>query len=98
VTTRRAPRSILVVATRRIGDVLLTTPLIRSLARAYPAAAIDVLVYSGTAGALEGNPDCRAVIEIAGRPARGGCATYSTVSPASAAQSPSCQGSSALAA
>jgi heptosyltransferase III len=65
------PRSILVVATRRIGDVLLTTPLIRSLARAWPAAAIDVLAYAGTARVLEGNPDCRAVIEIAERPARG---------------------------
>ena len=71
MTARRAPRSILVVATRRIGDVLLTTPLIRSLARAWPAAAIDVLVYGGTARALEGNPDCRAVIEVAERPARG---------------------------
>jgi len=63
-----APSSILVVATRRIGDVLLTTPLIRSLRHAYPAASIDVLVYAGTAGVLEGNPDCNGVIEVAERP------------------------------
>jgi heptosyltransferase-3 len=69
--TASPPRAILVVATRRIGDVLLTTPLIRSLARAYPAAAIDVLVYRGTASVLAGNPDCRAVIEVGERPAPG---------------------------
>jgi heptosyltransferase-3 len=63
-----APRAILVVATRRIGDVLLATPLIRSLRRAYPSASIDVLVYAGTAAVLEGNPDCSAVIEVAERP------------------------------
>ena len=52
---------ILVVALRRLGDVLLTTPLIRSLKRAYPDAAIDALVFAGTEGILAGNPDlaCR---------------------------------------
>jgi heptosyltransferase III len=65
------PRTILVVATRRIGDVLLVTPLIRSLARAYPSAAIDVLVFAGKAAVLEGNPDCREVIEVAELATRG---------------------------
>lgn len=64
------PASILVVATRRIGDVLLTTPLIRSLRRAYPSAVVDVLVFAGNGGVLEGNPDCNAVIEVAERPGR----------------------------
>lgn len=66
----RAPHSVLVVATRRIGDVLLTTPLIRSLRRAYPFAAIDALVFAGKGSVLEGNPDCSSVIEIAERPSR----------------------------
>ena len=48
---------ILVVTLRRIGDVLLTTPLIRSLRRAWPDAAIDVLVFADTAGIIDGNPD-----------------------------------------
>lgn len=55
---------ILVVALRRLGDVLLTTPLIRSLARAWPEVAIDALVFGGTEGILAGNPDIAAVITI----------------------------------
>jgi len=55
---------ILVVSLRRLGDVLLTTPLIRSLKRAWPDAAIDVLVFDGTAGILKGNPDLAQVIAM----------------------------------
>jgi heptosyltransferase-3 len=62
------PQSVLVVVTRRIGDVLFATPLIRSLKRAWPAAAIDVLVFAGTEGVLAANPDVRRVITVAERP------------------------------
>jgi len=63
------PRArILVVSLRRIGDVLLTTPLIRSLKRAWPGASIDVLVFEGTAGILAGNPDIANVISMPQRP------------------------------
>lgn len=65
------PQRILVVALRRLGDVLLTTPLIRSLKRAYPDAMIDVLVFEGTQGILQGNPDIASVIAM---PERGGIA------------------------
>lgn len=59
---------ILVVALRRIGDVLLTTPLVRSLRRAWPKAQIEMLVFSDTAGILEGNPDIDRVVPMPPRP------------------------------
>ena len=62
------PRTVLVVVTRRIGDVLLATPLIRSLRAAWPAAAIDALVFQGTEGALAGNADLRRVWTVPQRP------------------------------
>ncbi|MBI2317033.1 MAG: glycosyltransferase family 9 protein [Betaproteobacteria bacterium] len=62
------PRQVLVVVTRRIGDVLLATPLIRSLQRAWPQTRIDALVFAGTEGVLAANPDLRRVITIAERP------------------------------
>ena len=58
---------ILIVALRRLGDVLLTTPLIRSLKRAFPDAAIEALVFPGTEGILAGNPDLAGVITIPSR-------------------------------
>jgi heptosyltransferase-3 len=58
---------ILVVTLRRLGDVLLTTPLIRSMRRAWPGATIDVLVFAGTAGIVEGNPDIDRVIAMPAR-------------------------------
>jgi heptosyltransferase-3 len=62
---------ILVVVLRRLGDVLLTTPLIRSLRRGYPDAAIEALVFAGTEGILAGNPDLAGVIAIPQRPGLG---------------------------
>lgn len=59
---------ILVVTLRRIGDVLLTTPLIRSLRRAWPDAKIDVLLFAGTVGIVDGNPDIDEVIAMPARP------------------------------
>lgn len=57
-------RRILVVCTRQIGDVLLTTPLIRAAKRRWPAAAIDVLGFAGTTGMLKGNPDVAEIIDV----------------------------------
>ena len=54
---------ILVIALRRLGDVLLTTPLIRSLRRAWPDAHLEAMVFEDTASILDGNPDLDAVIK-----------------------------------
>lgn len=59
---------VLVIALRRLGDVLLTTPLIRSVKRAFAGASIDALVFDSTGGVLSGNPDVANVISIPARP------------------------------
>ena len=62
------PRRLLVIVTRRIGDVLLATPLIRSLKQAWPDTQIEALVFDGTQGVLLGNPDLHAVHTVPERP------------------------------
>lgn len=62
----RNPR-ILVITLRRIGDVLLTTPLVRTLRRGFPGARLDMLVFAGGEGILAGNPDVDGVLTM--RPA-----------------------------
>jgi heptosyltransferase-3 len=62
---------ILVIVLRRLGDVLLTTPLIRSMRRAWPDATIDALVFADTTGIVSGNPDLNSVIAMPTRPTLG---------------------------
>ena len=59
---------ILVITLRRLGDVLLTTPLIRSLKRGLPGSSVTVLVFRGTEGMLAGNPDVDEVLAASERP------------------------------
>jgi heptosyltransferase-3 len=70
MTPIRLPNNcrVLVVVLRRLGDVLLTTPLIRSVKRAFPTASIEALVFAGTEGILAGNPDLARVIAVPQRP------------------------------
>lgn len=64
-------QSALIICTRRIGDVLLATPVVRSLKHAYPDAAIDMLVFEGTQDIVSANADVRKVWTINERPAIG---------------------------
>lgn len=59
---------ILIIATRQIGDVLCTTPLMRRAREIWPLATIDVLGYEKTMGMLKGNPDINDVIESSEHP------------------------------
>lgn len=65
-----APKRVLVIVTRRIGDVLLATPVLRSLKRAWPQAAVDMLVFAGTEGFVTGNHDVHEIITVPERPRR----------------------------
>ena len=60
-------KRVLVIATRQIGDVLLTTPLVRAVRERWPQAHIDVLGFQGTLGMLAGNADVNACIEAPAR-------------------------------
>jgi heptosyltransferase III len=60
--------AVLVVAGPAHGDVLLATPLISALRRAWPGAVIDVLVYRGQADILAGNPDLDEVLSVSKHP------------------------------
>jgi heptosyltransferase-2 len=55
-------RRILIVRTDRIGDVLLSTPVIKALRQKFPQAYICMLVSPYTKDALEGNPDLDRII------------------------------------
>lgn len=59
---------ILLVTGPAHGDILLATPLLSALRRARPGAVIDVLVYEGQAGILEGNPDPTEVLSASKHP------------------------------
>ncbi|HEY4884976.1 MAG TPA: heptosyltransferase, partial [Myxococcales bacterium] len=51
-------RSVLVVRTDdRVGNALLTIPLVRALQRALPQARVDLLLAAGRARVAEGLPD-----------------------------------------
>ncbi len=64
----KEPKSVLVIATQELGDVLLVTPLLRTLRYSWNKAKIDVLVYSGTGGMLENNLDVDNIISVPRNP------------------------------
>jgi heptosyltransferase-3 len=60
----KVPSNILVIVMQRIGDVLFTTPFIRSLHCAWPDSHIDVLVFDNTKDVITSNRDIRRVITV----------------------------------
>jgi heptosyltransferase-3 len=59
-----SPGRVLVVTLRYLGDALLSTALVHALKRHWPTCTIDVLTFSGTEGAFEGNPDIARVTAV----------------------------------
>jgi lipopolysaccharide heptosyltransferase II len=55
-------RKILVIKLRAVGDVLLSTVVLRSLRAAFPAARIDFMTEPPAVGLLEANPDITGVV------------------------------------
>lgn len=53
---------ILIIATRQIGDTLITTPLIKRTYELWPKAQIDFLGFHNATGILEGNPYLNKII------------------------------------
>ncbi|MGC1854159.1 MAG: glycosyltransferase family 9 protein [Candidatus Aquirickettsiella sp.] len=62
------PGRLLIICIRRIGDVLLVTPLIRTFKHHWPETKIDLLVFKGTQSILSSNPDIENIISIEERP------------------------------
>lgn len=62
------PGRLLIICTRRLGDVLLVTPLIRTFKKNWPETEIDLLVFKGTESILNSNPDIKNIISIEERP------------------------------
>lgn len=62
------PGRLLIICIRRIGDVLLVTPLIRTFKRHWPQTKIDLLVFKDTESILSSNPDIENIISVEEHP------------------------------
>ncbi len=56
--------NILVIRLSSLGDIILTTPVVRALRRKFPRAAIDFLVMDRFREAIDGNPDISRILEF----------------------------------
>ena len=59
---------ILIIATRQIGDTLITTPLLSAIKKKWPDAQIDFLGYNNSLPMLTGNQDIDKLIGTPPRP------------------------------
>ncbi len=62
------PERLLVIRWDRIGDMVLTTPLLAALRRRFPSARLDVLASPANAPVLRDHPDVDRVVVWTGRP------------------------------
>jgi len=57
-----SPRQILIIQPSFLGDVILTTSLVETLATSFPEASIDFMVRKGNESLLANNPNIRSII------------------------------------
>jgi len=67
-SSKLKPKKVLFIATRQIGDVLVTTPLISKARELWPNAEFHFLGYRGKLEMLKGNPEITKTIETSDRP------------------------------
>lgn len=65
-----SPR-LLVMETGLIGELLLVTPLLRAIGKAFPSADVTVMVRPGSAPVLVGNPYVKKLLPLIGRERNG---------------------------
>lgn len=58
------PHRVLYLRYDRIGDMIMATPLIRSIMRSHPSLQLDVLASPSNAVVLKGNPHVRRIIML----------------------------------
>ena len=68
ITVSGRKKKILLFAKPAIGDILLATPLMRSIRQAEPDAVIDLMCYPGQDAILEGNQDIDNIVIVERRP------------------------------
>ena len=74
------PKRVLFIATRQIGDVLITTPLISKARALWPDSEFHFLGYRGKLDMLKGNPDIQEWIETSDHPGFGEyCRLFNTL-------------------
>ena len=64
----RRKKRILLFAKPAIGDILLATPLMRSIRQAEPDVVLDIMCYPGQDAILEGNGDIDNIVIVEKRP------------------------------
>ena len=63
-----AKAKILVITLRRLGDVLMSTPLLRTIRHRWPDATLHTLLFAGSERIIKGNPDLDDVITVPQKP------------------------------
>ncbi len=68
---RKTPNAVLVIQTAKIGDMVCSTAVLRSLRQLFPSARIAVLADPGACGILESNTNVDEIIPVTSKELKG---------------------------